>query len=87
MTISNTSTAIEVGFSWNAGWDDVLIDPTSVRDLTAAEIEFHHKNPSEPWIGGNTQWLHCKFLRHVEGLSNNPSNQAVRVVERLARGD
>ncbi|MFA6409991.1 MAG: hypothetical protein WCW26_00230 [Candidatus Buchananbacteria bacterium] len=70
---------------WNGGWDSYLVDPSSVRDMTEAEIECHSKVPGAYWptVCGDDTWLRCYFLA---AYNRNPQ-KCVRILMHLGGGD
>lgn len=91
---------MKVTILWNAGWDDIEIDPATTREATQEEIEAYTQRVErgwggDPWIG-RYEWVWAPFLRGYQrelkeaGASFSTAEgktTLVKVVRRIASGD
>lgn len=77
LNIRNSKKGARAGILWNGGWDDYVVDPTSVRDMTPEE-----NIPTCCPTLGNEPWLRCSFARDYGN-----DNQVVKILRHLGGGD
>lgn len=69
---------VYVSVLWNGGCDAMVVDPATVREITAEERAA--TGPYGPWLGDS--WLKCSFARHLGG-----ENEVVKVIAYLGGHD
>lgn len=71
---------IEVAVLWSAGYDVLLVDPSTLRDMTPREVARTEADIYSPCLG-DWEWLRCSFT------SIFPDGKVVKILQRLQRGD
>ncbi|GEM_PF-5244108 len=78
----------KVSILWNGGWDDYVVDPSSVREMSPAE-----KSERKIWptivLPDHTEWLKGTFLEsnRNQAVATVGPTQCLRIVRHLAGGD
>jgi cold shock CspA family protein len=66
---------------WAGGYDEYVVDPAKIREMTLAETMWVNQNSCSP-IVGDRSWLRCSFVKEFGGDS-----QVVRILCHLGGGD
>ncbi len=70
------------GILWNGGWDDYVVDTSTVRVLTADEVEKIGNSSFPTFENKEGTWLRCRFARNL-----GHDYQVVKVLWHLGGGD
>jgi hypothetical protein len=78
LNVRTANNGVRVGILWNGGWDDYVVDPISVREITEEEAVGISSFPTV----SNEHWLRCSFAKKL-----GADNQVVRILRHLDGGD